>query len=260
MRIAVAMAQIRVEMGARSENLDRARGAIEQAARLGCDFVVLPECTDLGWTCPDAPQLALPVDEAAAGLAHSRIHVVVGLTERAGDRVYNSAVLIAPTGEILAHHRKINELTIAKDIYSLGTSVGVAETKFGTVAINICADNFPDSLCLAEAQARMGAQLLLSPCAWAVNADHDNSREPYGALWKGAYTTLTRARDLTVAGVSNVGWLTAGPWKGRKCIGCSLTVGRGGEVLAQGPYGENAEAVVPFEVDIQPRGAAYAAP
>jgi hypothetical protein len=52
---------------------------------------------------------------------------------------------------------------------------------------------------------------------------------------------------VTVIGVSNVGWLTGGPWKGRKCIGCSLAVGPGG-VLARGAYGEAAEQLVPVEV------------
>jgi predicted amidohydrolase len=46
---------------------------------------------------------------------------------------------------------------------------------------------------------------------------------------------------MAVVGVSNVGRLTDGPWKGRKCIGCSLAVGGDGKVLAQGPYGEAAE-------------------
>jgi hypothetical protein len=54
---------------------------------------------------------------------------------------------------------------------------------------------------------------------------------------------------MTVVGVSNVGWLRAGPWKGRKCIGCSLAVGPGGRVLAQGPYGEAAEAMIPVEIE-----------
>ena len=80
----------------------------------------------------------------------------------------------------------------------------------------------------------MGAQLILSPSAWAVDADHDNAREPYGKLWLDAYAELARLYDVTVVGVSNVGWLTAGPWAGRKCIGCSLAVGPGGSVLAGG--------------------------
>jgi len=49
-----------------------------------------------------------------------------------------------------------------------------------------------------------------------------------------------------------VGWLTDGPWKGRKVIGCSLAVGPGGEILAEGPYGHDAEALVIIEVEPQP--------
>jgi len=56
---------------------------------------------------------------------------------------------------------------------------------------------------------------------------------------------------IAATGVSNVGRLTAGPWEGRKVIGCSLAVGPGGEVLARGPYGEHAEALV--VVDVEPR-------
>jgi hypothetical protein len=106
----------------------------------------------------------------------------------------------------------------------------------------------------------MGAQLLLSPCAWAVDADHDNERDPYGQLWLDAYVPLARLYDLTVIGVSNVGWLTGGPWKGRKCIGCSLAVGPGGEVLARGPYGEAAEDLIVVQVAPRPaigRGTAF---
>jgi hypothetical protein len=66
---------------------------------------------------------------------------------------------------------------------------------------------------------------------------------------------------VTVVGVSSVGPMTGGPWAGRKCIGCSLAVGPGGEVLARGPYGEGAAAVVPVTVTPRPpvgRGTGFA--
>ena len=101
--------------------------------------------------------------------------VAAGLVERAGDRLYNAAVLIAPAGEILLHHRKINELDIALDLYSVGDRLGVVETELGTLGLAICADNFGSSLAIAHVLARMGAQVILSPSAWAVDADHDNT-------------------------------------------------------------------------------------
>jgi predicted amidohydrolase len=263
----VAMGQILVEGGRPEANLDRAVDFIRQAAVRGCRLVVLPECLDLGWTDPSARDLAQPIPGphadllAQAARAH-KVHVAAGLAERAGGRLYNAAVLIGPGGDLLLHHRKINELDIALDLYSVGDRLGVVETELGTLGLAVCADNFGNSLAIGHVLARMGAQFILSPSAWAVDADHDNAREPYGRLWRDSYTELARLYDLTVVGISNVGCMTDGPWKGKKCIGCSLAVGPGGGILAQGPYGENAEALVEVEVWPRPpvaRGSDFAA-
>ena len=58
-----------------------------------------------------------------------------GLVERAGPKLFNAAVLIGPAGELLLHHRKINELDIALDLYSVGDRVGVAQTDLGTFGL-----------------------------------------------------------------------------------------------------------------------------
>jgi predicted amidohydrolase len=249
----IGMGQMRVEGGLPERNLDRAVEMIEEAGLRGCDFLVLPECLDFGWTHPSARKGSqhLPgahSDRLAEAARKAGAYVVAGLVERDGDRLYNAAVLLSPDGELLLKHRKINELDIAHDLYSLGDRLSVAETPFGKVGVTICADNFPGSLCFGESLARMGARYLLSPCAWAAPADHDNDAEPYGDLWRDAYGKLTRQFDLTVVGVSNVGWMTAGPWAGMKCIGCSLAMGPGAEILAEGPYGDEAETLLMVEI------------
>jgi predicted amidohydrolase len=234
--------------------------AIRQAAAAGCRLVVLPECLDLGWTDPSARELAQPipgphVQRLADSARENGLFVAAGVVERStggpAGRLYNAAVLLSPAGEILLHYRKINELDIALDLYSVGDRLGVVRTELGTLGLNICADNFGQSLAIGHTLARMGAQLILSPCAWAVDADHDQSRQPYGQLWRDSFGQLATLYDVTVVGVSNVGWISGGPWRGRKCIGCSLALGPGGEILAEGPYGEEAAAVV--RVRIQPR-------
>jgi predicted amidohydrolase len=237
----IGIGQMLVEFGAAAENLERACAMIRRAGEQRCDFIVLPECLDLGWTFPEAAGHASPIPgprtvQLAAAARAAGVHVAAGLTERDGDRVYNAAVLLAPSGEILRRHRKVNELDIAQHLYARGESIGVARTPFGPVGLNICADNFPETPALGQAVALMGSRLLLSPCAWAVDSDHDNDRAPYGELWKNAYGRLASECGLTVVGTSNVGWLTGGPWAGRKCIGCSLALGPAG-VLAQGCYG-----------------------
>jgi predicted amidohydrolase len=250
------MAQMLVVGAQPAVNLQRAVGFIRDAGQQGCRLVVLPECMDLGWTNPSARLLAQPIPgphslQLAEAAAKAGIFVVAGLVERAEDRLYNSAVLIDPCGDIVLLHRKINELEIAHDLYSIGDRLAVADTVLGTLGISICADNFPNSLAIGHVLARMGAQLLLSPSAWAVDADHDNQIEPYGARWRQSFGELGRLYDLPVIAVSNVGWLTGGPWKGRKAIGCSLATDRRGQILAQGPYGELAEALIVVDIALR---------
>jgi predicted amidohydrolase len=265
--VKMAMGQIRVDAGRVEANLCRAVEMIGRAAGERCEIVVLPECLDVGWAADEARELAQPIpgpssDVLVGAAREHQIHVVAGITERVGERTYNTAVLIDPSGKILLCHRKLNELDIAHPFYSIGDSLRVAETSLGTIAVNICADNFTDSLVFAHAQARMGAQLLLSPCAWAVDADHDNAKDPYGPFWLRGYRHLASLYGMGIVAVSNVGPMTSGPWKGRKCIGCSLAVGPDGQVLAQGPYGESAEALVVVDVPIRPalaEGATFAA-
>ena len=255
-RIKLAMGQMLVEGGRPQENLARAVEMIAQAARQGCQIVVLPECLDLGWTHPSARQLAAEIpgpnsEVLCRAASEAGLYVVAGLTEQAGDRIYNAAVFIDASGQVLLKHRKINLLDIEQDFYATGDRLAVAETACGVIGVNICADNFPDSLVLGHSLARMGAQVLLSPSAWAVPAEHDPVVEPYGALWEGSYCNLARLYEMPVVGVSNVGWITGGPWAGRKCIGCSLAVGPCGEILAKGPYGVDAQQLI--VVDVEPR-------
>jgi hypothetical protein len=49
---------------------------------------------------------------------------------------------------------------------------------------------------------------------------------------------------MWIAGCSNVGWITDGPWRGRKCIGSSLVVGADGKPVLRGPYGVEAETML----------------
>jgi predicted amidohydrolase len=250
----LALAQMLVEPGAKESNLARAEAAILRAAADGAEVVVLPEVLTLGWTHPSATAQAdeIPDGESCARLraaaCASRVLVCAGIAERAGGRIFNAAVLLDPAGDVLVHHRKIHELDFARALYARGDRLSVAETKFGRIGVMICADGFAPGQSVSRALGEMGARYILSPCAWAVPADHDNVREPYGQLWLDNYGPVAREFGLTIAGVSNVGPITAGPWRGRRCIGNSLVVGPDGRERLRGPHGENAEALLLVEV------------
>lgn len=254
-KIRIAMGQMAVIAGNPVKNLQRACEMIHRAAQENCNIIVLPECMDIGWTFPDTRKLAEPIpgkysEILCQSAKKESIYVVAGLSEISGDRLFNTAIMISPDGVVLNKHRKINELDIAQHLYSIGDSLSVVETSFGVIGINICADNTPGSLVLGHAQARMGAQLLLSPSAWAVRPDHDNVKQPYGEMWQQSYRSLSELYDIPIIGVSNVGWMDGGAWDGWKCIGCSLAVGGSGQIIAKGPYGEQAEALIPLDITV----------
>ena len=132
--IKLGLVQMLVEGGAPERNRARAVRAIATAAAHGAQVIVLPEALDVGWTHPATRDLAEPIPSGrtcAALCVAARQHgvyVCAGLVERAGNQVYNAAVLLAPDGTVLLVHRKLNELDIGHGCYDLGDRLGVVDT------------------------------------------------------------------------------------------------------------------------------------
>ena len=257
----LAMIQMLVEPGAVKKNLDHAGDLIKQAAAQGADCALLPEMLDTGWCHGSCHKHAGPIpggDSCAALSEAAREHgilVCAGISERDGQNIYNSAVLIGRAGRLLVHHRKLNELDIGHHLYAQGDRLGVTRIPEGNIGVMICADATAREGVLAKSLGYMGADIILSPSAWAVRPDHDNIREPYGRTWTEAYGQVCRDFRLWIAGVSNVGPVTEGAWAGWNCIGSSIAVGPDGEQVVQSPYGADAEAVLYVQIQPEPRPA-----
>lgn len=250
----IAMCQTWVQYSKPEENLARGYEMLVQAAAQGARIAVLPECFDLGWANPKAFGMAQPIpgrysDQLCAWAKQLGLYVCAGLTQRSGERIYNSAVLISDEGELLGVHRKINLLTQVEGVYSVGDRLTVHHTPLGTLAVNICADNASSSTVLAEAQCRMGAQVLLSPCSWAVPPDC--ARAYYGSEWYGPYGHLAKLYGVPVIGVSNVGHVDEGAWAGWSCIGSSIAILGDGVSGTTLPYGEDASCLRVIDVPLR---------
>lgn len=252
----LALVQMKVVGGDRKANLDHARAMIDEAAANQADVILLPEAMDLGWTDPSALTEAQPIPDGQTSqllisLAKKhQVFICSGLIEKADDKVYNSAIMINPKGEIILSHRKINELDIGHPYYELGQKLNVCETPFGTFGLLICADANTENQVLTRSLAYMGADVILSPSSWAVPPDHDNVKDPYGSLWENAYMPVAKDFAIWIASSSNVGLMTAGPWKNWNGIGCSMVVNHKGELVTKGPYGAEADTII--YVDINP--------
>jgi predicted amidohydrolase len=252
--------QMLVEGGNKEANLTRAENRIAEAARSGAQVVVLPECLDLGWTHPASETEAEPIpggapfERMAKAAAHAGVYVCAGLTERADDLIYNAAVLIDPHGRLRTVHRKVNEMDIGHSFYASGDKLAVVRTDLAAFGVMICSDGFATGQVISRSLCYMGADVILSPCAWAVSdVSRYNDKSPYGAIWRENYKPVADNYRVWIAGVSNVGAVTAGPWAGRTCIGASLVFGADGSEVLQGPFGQDAEAIMYVDVIPVPR-------
>jgi predicted amidohydrolase len=250
----IGMGQLLVEGGEPERNLNRAGDMVREASRKECDLILLPECLDLAWTHPsaktEAQMIPGPHSDILCSLAEENsLYLCAGLTERFEDKVYNAAILINPKGEIILKYRKINVLNVAQDIYSIGQTLSVVDTPFGIVGVNICSDNYSDSLEIGHTLARMGARVILSPSSWTVEYSTTEDEDPYGEKWHRPYHTLAKLHDLIIVSATSVGVIVGGVYEGKKMIGCSLAVDKTG-IITQGKFNEFTGELVVSEIKI----------
>lgn len=167
-RLTIAAVQTSPVFGEVRANVDAALALVPA----GCDLVVLPELFATGYQFRDAAEaLALaetPGDPDAYALARlaqyagdTGVTVAAGLCEKAGDAVYNSAVLVRPDGS-LGLYRKVHLFWDEKSIFRPGDLGFPVFAACGTtVGLMICFDwAFPEA---ARSLALGGAQVILHP-------------------------------------------------------------------------------------------------
>lgn len=252
--VRIGMGQLLVEGGEPQRNLDRAEKMVWEAHEKECEIVLLPECLDLAWTHPSAKTEAQaipgPYSNRLCKVAkEAGVCICAGLTEKADDRVYNTAIFIDKEGQILLKYHKINLLVVEHPFYTVGHTLSALQTPFGIIGVNICADNYLDGLVIGHTLARMGVQIILSPSSWTVDYCIDETHDPYKEKWIGPYSILAKLYDLVIIGATSVGYIVGGPYEGKKMVGCSLAVNKNG-AIARGPYLEFAGELIPVDIEI----------
>jgi len=238
----LGLAQLLVEGGEPERNFERAEKLISRASRQGSNWVLLPETVDFSWTHPSSLIEAEPIpgrfsDLIALMSVKYNVWITVGLTEKTSQGNYNTAITFNNLGEIVHKYRKINLLTVEFPYYLVGDSLSVVNTPWGIVGINVCSDNYIDSLHIAHTLARMGAQLILSPSSWTVDFHITETNEPYQDKWLKPMKLIATYYDLVFASCTSVGYIVGGPYEGKKMVGQSLVVNKNG-ILAQGEMNE----------------------
>lgn len=247
-RFRVACAQISPSIGDLEYNRRYTSQWIDRAAADGARLVILPEAAQAGYMFQDRAEARRYAERVPDGPTVTRwtelaarhgIWIVAGLTELAGDRVFNSAVLLGPDGHI-GTFRKAHLWNDEKNTYDHDDAgFPVFETELGRIGIAICYDAwFPESF---RSLALGGADLVALPANWVPVP-----QQPENALTMANMMCLTAAHSnhLYVAAASRVG-----VERGQAFIGSSIVVGPSGWPLA-GPASGSQDELVSAEIDL----------
>lgn len=185
------IALIQIKAGAdKAANLTKVTQYIDRAVQTSTvgalDLVMLPECFNSPYAVDQFRNYAEEIPrgettELLASLAKKHNIFIVGgsipeLDPLKDNRVYNTSLTFAPTGEIIAKHRKVHLFDIDipggitfKELVTLSAGSKATVFKlgdFGTVGLGICYDiRFPE-LALVAARAPYNAFAMFYPGAF----------------------------------------------------------------------------------------------
>jgi len=225
----------------RGANLERAEALVRHAASDGAGLVVLPEV--FNWRGPRGAEAEFaepvpgPTSEWLSALARELgVHLQGGsITERIDGerRCYNTALLFAPSGEIIGRYRKIHLFDVEipgqvsareSEARKPGDEAVVVPTAIGVIGLSVCYDlRFPE---LYRRLVRAGAEILCIPSAFTF---------PTGAAhWE----SLVRARAIEnqCYVIAPDQWGTSP--NGYRDYGGSMIVDPWGTVVARASEGE----------------------
>ncbi|MBN1230852.1 MAG: hypothetical protein JXA19_03185 [Anaerolineales bacterium] len=150
MKIKIALAQMKPQLGLVDKNLEKHLSFIEEAKENDADLIVFPELSltgymlqDIASTVAHAPTRDDPVFKVLLK-ASKEIDIVVGFVEEdTRHRFYISAAYLSG-GEVLHVHKKVYLPTYGLfdegRFFAWGDSVKAFDTRFGRMGILICED------------------------------------------------------------------------------------------------------------------------
>ncbi|MDQ2959478.1 MAG: carboxymuconolactone decarboxylase family protein [Candidatus Dormibacteraeota bacterium] len=244
----VAVAQLRAALLDAEANARRSVSAIGEAS--GANLVVLPELMSTGYVLDTA--LIRPLAESADGTGpvlsawrvaarEHEVAVVGGFAEAAGNRVYNSAIVIDRHGDVVGHYRKLHLFAGERQVFRPGNlGLPVIELDGMRLGVLICYDlRFPEALRLLALQ---NADLVAVPTAWVHGFDQRENGAPFGQIE--GVIVQANLDQVFVACADLVGATDQFEFLGR-----SLVVSPYGETLA-GPLDPKLEGTVTVTVDL----------
>ncbi|MEO3822890.1 nitrilase family protein [Actinomadura sp. B10D3] len=213
----------------KEKNVQRSLELINEAADRGATLIVLPELANTGYgfaTREEAYAHAEPVPDGPTTRAWTEVarerglHIVGGLAERDGVRLYDTAVLTGPDG-VVGTYRKTHLWNREKLIFEPGDlGFPVFPTRIGRIGLLICWDVwFPE---VPRLLATQGADVVCSVNNWVWTPP---------PLFDEAGRCMASYLTMSASHVNSLPIVAAnrvGEERGGRFLGCSLITGTNG--------------------------------
>jgi N-carbamoylputrescine amidase len=225
-----------------ADNIALVESHIRKAAVRGAKIILPPELFEGPYFCTIEDEAnfarAYPLNEHPAVLAMQKlaaeleVFIPTSFFERDGQHYYNSLAMIDDTGAIMGTYRKshIPDGPGYEEKYYFrpgNTGFRVWETKYGTIGVGICWDQwYPET---ARIMALMGAEILLFPTAIGsepYDADLDTCR-----MWRRAMLGHAVSNCMPVIASNRIG--NDGIEGGQSYYGHSFIANEWGDFLAE---------------------------
>ena len=231
------------------ETLELLAELVQTAAAQRATLLVLPECAWPAYHIGSkrayfaARSAGLPghrqfLDKLSTWAREYNLTICAGYIAEDGERLFNAAGLVSPSGRILGVHHKCFLWDFDRDWFEPGQTIEPLDSDIGRVGLMICADaRLPE---IPATLVHRGASLIAHPTAWVNVGGPD-------ALWNPQpdFLVPARAKEFGVAIASASKWGVEGD---TTFVGSSLICDAEGHVLAQ--CGPRETTVVTAEVGL----------
>lgn len=244
----VSCIQFEPVIGEVERNVARSCDLIRAAAASGSRLIVLPELANSGYVfeaMEEAASLAEPVPDGPSSRAWGALAaelgvvIVAGIAERAGDALFNAAVVLGPEG-FVGTYRK-SHLWHRENLFFRKGDLGfpVFDTALGKIGVAICYDGwFPETF---RQLALGGAEIVCVPTNWVPMPN-----QPAGeaAMANTLHRAAAHSNGIFIACADRVGVERGQPFEGQ-----SLIIGPKGWTLA-GPASRDQPETITAVVDL----------
>jgi predicted amidohydrolase len=245
--IKVAAIQMEPCFGDKDRNIHKQLDLIKKAADQGVRLTVLPELGNTGYIFNSREEIGKLAEEVPDGASCEAwmkacqdlgLYVCAGITERDGEKFYNTAVLMGPTG-FIGKYRKIHLWDEEKLFFEPGDlGIPVFHLPFGRVGIMICYDGWHPEV--ARILALQGADIICDPTCWVLVPGIVTPENPISA-----YVHMASAH---VNGVFLICADRCGTERGCVFLGNSCVAGPAGFI--SGPASLEKEEIVAAEINV----------